>query len=200
MKKNINEHNGATFKYKGFKCFYDPQKKSYAIMNPNGEVIDHTPWKEYFPELVDEYLDCCHDEGGRPYSQVFNTQGVLPMDNKHPKYKSATISESQLQSLIYNSIKRKLNEQFTTNGFFDDLNNMVDNPNDYFQKEGTQFPDDVCDWGRKVQQLGLELSRLCGQYRFNNEEVYNVLQKIEEEYNAVCGDLNTYGISNHWES
>ena len=110
------------------------------------------------------------------------------------------LNEDQLNEVVAKSVKKHLKEHFNTDEFFGDLNNMVDNPREYFQSEETQYPDDVCEWGRKAQQLGLELSRLCGQYRFENEEVYETLKKIEEEYNAVCGDLNTYGISSHWDS
>lgn len=110
------------------------------------------------------------------------------------------LNENQLQKLVTNSVKRMLKEGFNTNDFFDDLNNMVDNPNDYFQDEETQYPEDVYEWGRKAQELGLELSRLCGKYRFENEEVYDNLKKIESEYNSVCGDISTFGIANHWDS
>ena len=42
------------------------------------------------------------------------------------------LNESQIQAIVTKSVKRLLQEGFNTNDFFDDLNNMVDNPNDYF--------------------------------------------------------------------
>ena len=113
------------------------------------------------------------------------------------------INENQLKNIINESVRRILKENFNSNEFFDDLNNMIDNPMEYFKDNDaykTQYPEDVYDWGEKVQQLGLELSRLCGKYRFDNGEVYDNLKKIESEYNSVCGDLNTFGIASHWDS
>lgn len=112
------------------------------------------------------------------------------------------LNESQLQSIVTKSVKKILKEGFNSQDFFDDLNNMVDNPDEYFNDNDdyqTQYPDDVYEWGRKVQNLGLELSRLCGKYR-DNDEIYDNLKKIESEYNSVCGDLNTFDIANHWDS
>lgn len=114
------------------------------------------------------------------------------------------INENQLKSIINESVRRILKEYNNDySDFFDDLNNMIDNPMEYFKDNDdykTQYPEDVYDWGEKVQQLGLELSRLCGKYRFDNGEVYDNLKKIESEYNSVCGDLNTFGIASHWDS
>ena len=63
--------------------------------------------------------------------------------------------------------------------------------------EPQEFPEDICEWGRKVQELGLELSRLCGKYK-EDEDTYRILSEMENEFNAVCGDLNTYDIAPHW--
>lgn len=109
------------------------------------------------------------------------------------------LNENQLVKLVENSVKKILKENFNTDDFFNDLNNMVDNPQDYADDYSQEYPEEVYEWGRKVQQLGLELSRICGQYR-DNQELYETLKEIENEYNAVCGDLNTYGIASHWES
>jgi len=62
----------------------------------------------------------------------------------------------------------------------------------------TNIPNDILEWSRNVQNLGLELYRLCGTYRFEDDELYEILSRIEEEYNAVCGDLNTYNFAPHW--
>ena len=91
------------------------------------------------------------------------------------------LNENQLVKLVENSVKKILKENFNTD--------------EYTQ----EYPEEIYEWGRKVQQLGLELSRICGQYR-DNQELYETLKEIESEYNAVCGDLNTYGIASHWES
>jgi len=99
------------------------------------------------------------------------------------------LNENQLAKLVENSVKKILKENF----------NMVDNPQDYADEYSQEYPEEVYEWGRKVQQLGLELSRICGQYR-DNQELYETLKEIESEYNAVCGDLNTYGIASHWKS
>ena len=109
------------------------------------------------------------------------------------------LNENQLTKLVENSVKKILKENFNTDDFFNDLNNMVDNPQDYAEEYAPQYPDEIYEWGKKVQELGLELSRFCGQYR-ENKELYETLKSIESEYNAVCGDLNTYGIASHWES
>lgn len=109
------------------------------------------------------------------------------------------LNENQLVKLVENSVKKILKENFNTDDFFNDLNNMVDNPQDYAEEYAPQYPDEIYEWGKKVQELGLELSRFCGQYR-GNKELYETLKSIESEYNSVCGDLNTYGIAAHWES
>lgn len=86
------------------------------------------------------------------------------------------ISEKDLRNLVREAIEN--------------VTNNIEDEEDY--------PADVIEWAKKVQTLGLELSRLCGKYRFSNEELYQTLDSIQTEYNAVCGDLNTYGISSHW--
>lgn len=87
------------------------------------------------------------------------------------------LNESELRNIVKESVKTILKE---------------------YENNLPEYPDDVYKWAEKVQALGLELSRLCGKYRFNNEELYQTLSEIESEYNAVCGDLNTYGIAPHW--
>ena len=103
--------------------------------------------------------------------------------NKNMKKNVVKINENTLRQIVAESMKKMLKEYAT--------NEPV---SDY------EIPVDVCDWGKKVQELGLELSRLCGKYRYENEELYAILKDIEHEYNAVCGDLNTYDIAPHWES
>lgn len=85
-------------------------------------------------------------------------------------------------------LKSLLNETFQTRDFFD---------KDATDTEPQELPEDICEWGRKVQELGLELSRLCGKYK-EDEDTYRILSEIENEFNAVCGDLNTYDIAPHW--
>lgn len=61
-----------------------------------------------------------------------------------------------------------------------------------------EYPEDVIEWGNKIQELGLIGYRLCGKYR-NDDELYGILSEIQSELNAACGDLNTYSISSHWD-
>lgn len=94
------------------------------------------------------------------------------------------VNESKLRELVTESVKSVLRE-------FDEYGD-----NEYYE-----FPEEVYEWGRKVQELGLELSRIIGQYRGELDwDVMDVLLDIQSEYNAICGDLNTYSIASHYES
>ena len=102
------------------------------------------------------------------------------------------LNEAQLKKIVAESVKKVLKEV--------QVNDWQDSPTNGSDYDEINIPDDVYEWGRKVQALGLELCRLCGQYRYTNEELYNILSSIEQEYNAVCGDLNAYNIAYHWST
>lgn len=95
-----------------------------------------------------------------------------------------TITESQLRRIVKESVRKALKEsselEYDSDGYI------------------TNLPDDVAEWGAKCQQLGGELSALCGKYRFKNEELYQMLSTLASELNAVNGDLNTFSIAPHW--
>lgn len=94
-----------------------------------------------------------------------------------------TITESQLRQIVKESVRKALREselEYNSDGYI------------------TNIPDDVAEWGAKCQQLGEELSALCGKYRFENEELYQMLSTLDSELNAVNGDLNTFSIAPHW--
>lgn len=93
------------------------------------------------------------------------------------------ITESQLRQIVKESVRKALREselEYNSDGYI------------------TNIPDDVAEWGAKCQQLGEELSALCGKYRFENEELYQMLSTLDSELNAVNGDLNTFSIAPHW--
>ena len=62
----------------------------------------------------------------------------------------------------------------------------------------TNLPEDIEEWGRKCQQLGYELSLLKGKYRFINDELYDMLDTIDQQLNGANADLNTFSIAKHW--
>ena len=87
------------------------------------------------------------------------------------------LNEEDLKQIVAESVRRVLKEIY----------------------EEIDYPDDIYEWGKKAQELGLELHRLCGKYRFENEELYGILKTIDCQYNSVCGDLSTYSIAGHWD-
>ena len=100
------------------------------------------------------------------------------------------INENALRQIVAESVKKALKES--------QVNDWQDNPTNESGYDEANIPDDVYEWGRKVQALGLELYRLCGQYRYTNEDLYDILSSIGDEYYPICGDLNTYNIAPHW--
>lgn len=95
------------------------------------------------------------------------------------------LNKTRLRSIVKESVKRALRESQELE--FDD---------DGFPKN---IPEDVVEWGVKCQHLGLELSILCGKYRFENNDLYEMLRTLDDELNAVNGDLNTFGIAPHYD-
>ena len=95
------------------------------------------------------------------------------------------LTESDIHRIVKESVNKILREGWELD--YDD--------NGYI----TNLPDDVAEWGAKCQQLGSELSTLCGKYRYENEELYQMLRSLALQLNAVNGDLNAYSIASHWE-
>ena len=97
------------------------------------------------------------------------------------------ITESELSNII----KKSVNKVLVENAFED-----YDTEDNEFDDE--EYPDELYEWGKQVQELGYKLNLMCGEYR-NNPELYEILKTLEGNYNKVCGDLNTYDISGHWQ-
>lgn len=104
------------------------------------------------------------------------------------RYKAANKRNARLDGIIKEcvskAIKRKMNEdlEWDDNGY------------------PTNLPDDVCEWASKMQGLGVELSRLVGKYRMDGQwdELYNQLRDLHDSVDAVCADINTYGMASHY--
>lgn len=102
-----------------------------------------------------------------------------------------TLSESEFQNLIKEAVKNILSEKKNLK------EDLEWDDNGY----PINMPDDVCEWARKVQNLGYQLSLLKGKYRMTGgeyEELYNYLDSIDSAFNGVCADLNTFGMASHW--
>lgn len=91
------------------------------------------------------------------------------------------INEESLKEMVSKAIKSALKEGYEEGSVYD-------------------FPEEIYAWGKKVQALGLELDRIIGEHRFSLfDEELEALRSIQTQYNAVCGDLNTYEIADHFD-
>lgn len=100
------------------------------------------------------------------------------------------LNKETLKKMIAESVKNILSEDLNENESFD----LEYDDNGYI----TNLPEDIEEWGRKCQQLGYELSLLKGKYRFINDELYDMLDTIDQQLNGANADLNTFSIAKHW--
>ena len=100
------------------------------------------------------------------------------------------LNKTELKKMIAESVKNILSEDLNENESFD----LEYDDNGYI----TNLPEDIEEWGRKCQQLGYELSLLKGKYRFINDELYDMLDTIDQQLNGANADLNTFSIAKHW--
>jgi archaellum component FlaC len=86
------------------------------------------------------------------------------------------ISESKLKKIIQESVRKAILENDDTFGY--------------------NFPDELYEIGKQLQEINVKLERLCGDTRFgDDEEVHNIVTLISNKVNEVCGDLNENGIA-----
>lgn len=86
------------------------------------------------------------------------------------------LSENQIQTLVAKSVKRLLQEGFGDD-FFNDLNNMVDNPNDYFAADREK---DDEEFNRCMDEVSEFTEQLSKSYR--PEIIIKALQQEVESF------------------
>ena len=94
------------------------------------------------------------------------------------------LTEGDLHRIIERSVNKILKEdlEYDENGY------------------PTNMPDDVSEWAHKLQNLCAELVQLKGKYRLDGQwdELLSQLEGVFNTLDGICGDLNTYGMANHW--
>lgn len=86
------------------------------------------------------------------------------------------LNESQLQTVVNNSLKRIIKEGFCDD-FFNDLNNMVDNPQDYFAADRKR---DEEEFNRCMDEVSEFTEQLSKSYR--PEIIIRALQQEAEAF------------------
>jgi hypothetical protein len=95
--------------------------------------------------------------------------------------------------------KKKSNFQMKKNNILNEakLNKLIKESIKKVLKENQEYPEELYQIGRELQEINVKLSRLSGQYRFEDKDTYEVIRSLQNQLNGVCGDLNTYGISSY---
>lgn len=87
------------------------------------------------------------------------------------------LTESQLHNVISESVKSVLMEG-----------------SGYEQEES--YPQEVVMLAKQIQKLGYLWHTKAMRY----EKQFDGINEIDEDLNAICGDLNAYSMCPHWDS
>lgn len=90
------------------------------------------------------------------------------------------LTESKLKAMVAESVQTILKEYYS---------------------DRYKFPDELYEWGKKFQNLGNELEKIISyDNRLNlTDEESIVVNSLIKQVNAVCDDLNDYGIADHFK-
>ena len=99
------------------------------------------------------------------------------------------LNESQIQAIVTKSVKKLLQEGFGDD-FFNDLNNMVDNPNDYFAADRER---DDEEFNRCMDEVSEFTENLSKSYR--PEIIIRALQQEVESFEECqsSGEIDEEG-------
>ena len=104
------------------------------------------------------------------------------------------LNESQIQAIVAKSVKRLLQEGFGDD-FFNDLNNMVDNPNDYFAADRER---DDEEFNRCMDEVSEFTEALSKSYR--PEIIIRALQQEVESFEECQSSGEIDEESERWMS